>query len=264
MKAKIFSLLSIITIFFTACVKENFDTPPSNCDSVNNIVADSSIRQLKNMYDGDTVLITTDFKIEGTVISTDQYGNFYKKIIIQDTSGGIDIEIDDSYMFTKYPVGQKVIVNCKGLVLGVYRGTPELGEDYNSAKGKIIRIEADNEDKFILKKCQQEEIMPQVVSIDRINDNLLNTLVKIENVQFTDDDLNKTWADAVSGSSVNHNLEDKDANKLIVRTSGYASFAKDTIPSGSGTIIGVLGKYNDDYQLYIRNLDDVSMDGARF
>ncbi len=254
MLAGIFTLLN-------SCVKEEFDNPPSNYDSVQAIKPTHSIMQIKSMYDGDTVLLT-NMRIEGYVISTDQFGNFYKKIVIQDTSGGIEIELDHSYMFTKYPLGQRLIINLDSLVLCNYRGILEIVLDSTSAG--TVRLDETNEDIYIVKTYDNKPVDPKVVKITEINDDLLNTLIKIENVQFTVVDTGHTWADAISNYSENHNLMDQDSNILIVRTSGYASFAADTLPSGSGSIVGVLGKYNTDYQLYIRDTSDVDMNNERF
>jgi uncharacterized protein YdeI (BOF family) len=265
---KIKNIIFFVAVFLSilalqnSCVKEDFDNPPSNYDSINAIKSTHSIMQIKSLYDGDSVLITGDKRIEGYVISTDQFGNFYKKIVIQDTSGGIEIELDHSYMFTKYPLGQRLIINLDSLVLVNYRGILELVVDTNSSG--TVRLDETNEDKFIVRTYDNQLVEPKVVKITEINDDLLNTLIKIENVQFTNADLNQTWADAISNYSQNHNLMDQDSNILIVRTSGYATFAADTLPSGSGTIVGVLGKYNTDYQLYIRDTSDVEMNNNRF
>ncbi len=252
-----------LSFAFSSCVKQNFDVPPSNCDSLRNIKPTLTIDSLKKLYDGDTVLIKGNVTIEGNVISTDQFGNFYKKIVIQDSTGGIEIEINDSYMFTKYPLGQKILVKCDSLILGDYNGTKELGMDFVS--GKIVRLDADSEDIYLQKICEVKPVEPKLVSIaEAKNDSLLNTLIKIKNVEFSDADLNTTWADGINQSTVNHNLVDTNANSLIVRTSGFASFAKDSLPKGSGYIIGIISKYGTDYQLYVRNTNDAVMDSLRF
>ncbi len=265
MKTKnlIFSLLAILGLLtsISSCVKQNYDMPPSNCDSLNNLKPSYSIKQLKALYDNDTVLLKKSVSIEGYVISTDQFGNFYKKIIIEDTSGGIELEINDTYMFTKYPIGQKIFVNCNGLVLGEYNGIKEIGMGYDLTNG-IIRIAADSEKVYLTKICQISKQKPQDMDLSKISDDMLNKLVKINNVQFIASDTAKTWADV--GSSANRTLIDASNDTLIVRTSNYASFAKSPVPNGSGYIIGILGKYGHEYQLYIRNTDDVKMDKARF
>ena len=40
-------------------------------------------------------------------------------------------------------------------------------------------------------------------------------------------------------------------NSRVVRNSGYASFAADQLPSGNGTFIGILSKFNSDYQFLL-------------
>lgn len=248
---------------FSSCVKQNYDAPPSNCDSLSKLEPTYTIKELKNLYDGDTVLIQGDVTIEGNIISTDQYGNFYKKIVVQDTSGAIEIEIDDTYMFTQYPLGKKIMIKCDSLVLGDYNGILELGMAYDISNG-IVRLEPDLEPVHLLKICEIMPVEPKTVAIADINDDMINTLIKLDTVQFTTADLNTTWADRIGGNTVNHTLNDINHLSLLVRTSGFASFAGDTIPGGSGSIVGVLGKYGTDYQLYIRNTDDVDMTGTRF
>ncbi len=71
--------------------------------------------------------ITDDVIIGGIVCMDDKSGNYYKKIVIQDETGGIEIEIDQTNLYTDYPVGRKVYVRCKGLFLGNYFDIPQLG-----------------------------------------------------------------------------------------------------------------------------------------
>ncbi len=268
-KILFFALLG--TLFITAgCVKKDFDTPPSNCDSLQNVTANITIAELKAMLPvaQDTMQITDSLIIEGYVISTDQYGNFYKELVIEDTSAGIDIKIDRSYLYTYYPLGQRMLINLKGMYLTKEKGVIKLGgEPYqNYGYWYAGRLEGDTIiDAHIQKTCENQMPAPILLTIPEAkNDQYLYMYVKFENVEFPDNELGTTWADAVNNSSVNHNLVDALANTIIVRTSGYASFAGDTIPSGSGTFIGILGKYNTDYQVYINHPDELDMTGDRF
>ena len=68
---------------------------------------------------------------------------------------------------------------------------------------------------------------------------------------------------AVSYTHLNRELEDCFDQRLILRTSGYSSFASDSTPVLNGTITGVLSIFGDTYQLTIRDLDDVDMEGDR-
>ena len=66
---------------------------------------------------GSTENITTDDIIEGVVIANDSSGNFYKQIIIEDSTAGIAINIDDYNLYTAYPVGRNVFIKLNGLIL---------------------------------------------------------------------------------------------------------------------------------------------------
>lgn len=252
-------------IAFSGCVKQNFDEPPTNCDQIN-ITPTFTINQLKNLFTGDTTRLADSVIIEGYVTSTDQYGNFYKDLVIQDSTGAIDIMLDASYIFTKYPVGQKVYVKCDSLYLGKDAGVIKLGSLYlDYGVTKFGRIQGDAIiDEHIVKTCDNELQEPKKVSLSQINDALLYQLIEIDSIQFSKADTGSTWADGINLNSENHNIIDLNYNSLIVRTSGYAAFAKDSLPKGSGKIVGILSKYNSDYQLYIRSLDDVDMNTSRF
>ena len=60
------------------------------------------------------------FIVEAVVVSTDEGGNFYKSMVVQDETGAIEIQLDMNGLFNLYPVGQKVIIDCRGLIVGDY------------------------------------------------------------------------------------------------------------------------------------------------
>jgi hypothetical protein len=105
--------------------------------------------------------------------------------------------------------------------------------------------------------------VPKVVNIAQLNQSMVSTLITVEGVQFTKADTAQVWADAISQTSVNRTIQNCGNVELLVRTSGFADFAVQKTPVGKGAITGVLGIYNSDYQLYIRDLNDVNMNDAR-
>lgn len=44
---------------------------------------------------------------------------------------------------------------------------------------------------------------------------------------------------------------------MDVRTSNFSDFAKDILPVGKGTLVGMLGRYNGTWQLTLRTKADV-------
>jgi len=58
--------------------------------------------------------------IAGRVSTTDQPGNFYKSLYIQDETGGMELKIGRNGLYNDYQEGQMLYVNLTGLYLGEY------------------------------------------------------------------------------------------------------------------------------------------------
>ncbi len=267
MKQIFFYITAIIGVsfFFSACVDQEFETPAPVCTETMQTTA--TIHDLKGYLSGnaDTIKLPDSLVIEAYVTSTDQFGNFYKELVVQDSTAAISIMIDASYLYTKYPLGQKIYIKCGGLYLGKNGGVLKLGSTYTEyGIVNFGRIQGEPViDDHLIKGCDNQPVEPQTITLPP-DDGALFKLVKIENVQFKQTEVNSTWADADNLETVNHLIVDSAGHSLIVRTSGYANFARDSLPKGNGAIVGVLSKYNGDYQLFIRNLNDVDMTGQRF
>ena len=67
------------------------------------------------------VQIDDDVIITGKIVSTDQPGNFYKSLYIQDETAGIEIKIGKNGLYNDYKPGQTLYIKCKGLYLGEYK-----------------------------------------------------------------------------------------------------------------------------------------------
>lgn len=257
---KIISVLSIsMILLLPACINYNFDEPEKATYNPN-IEATSTIQELKNLYTGDLTLLDTNVVIKGTVIANDKSGNIYKAIYIQDSTAGIQISLNAYELHNRYHVGDLIYVKCQGLYLGEYGGQIQLGSDYQGAVG---RIEEPLIKFHLFKSDGGIPIVPKELNIATPNGSLVNKLVIIHNAQFKFSEVSGTYADGVNHIDYDRHLEDCDGNSIIVRTSGYADFANDSLPKGNGTIIAVLTKYKSDYQLIIRNPREVNMNNAR-
>ena len=88
----------------------------------------TTIKDLKGMYkNGKPMEITGNVWIKGQVTSSDKTGNIYRELYIQDKTGGIDLKLGKSSLYSEYSLGQWVYVYCDGLTLGAYNGMPQLG-----------------------------------------------------------------------------------------------------------------------------------------
>jgi hypothetical protein len=88
-------------------------------------------------------------------------------------------------------------------------------------------------------------------------------LVRINQVEFIPVDANKLYADAVSKMAVSRTFGDCFGNAMMMRTSGYASFASARTPAGHGAITGIYTVFNNTGQLVIRDTTDIDMKNTR-
>lgn len=97
------------------------------------------------------------------------------------------------------------------------------------------------------------------VKVLKINANV-NQLITLQNVSFEKKSVGKTFHlsenDTYQGTNIN--LVDFEGVKLAFRTSRYAKFASDEVPSGTFTVTGVLTKYGTSYQFLISNILNIS------
>src|SRR5690606_21382507 len=122
---------------------------------------------------------------------------------------------------------------------------------------------------FRSRSNEKAEVIPQLVTIAAANDNntneaFLNTLVKFENLQFPDELAGiEHYGNPSNTYSVNRQLENCFEETIILRTSGFSDFKGLLLPEGNGSLTAILSRFNNDVQLFIRDIDDVDMSGER-
>ena len=124
-KTNIILSLLIATLCLASCNKweePEFVVPEYNGPAANHTIAD-----IKAMHPSlgsgtqDSICSWDEpFIVKAVVVSSDEGGNCYKYLTIQDETGGIEIAIDRSSLYNDYPVGQTVYLNCAGLIIGDY------------------------------------------------------------------------------------------------------------------------------------------------
>lgn len=266
MMKEIIYLLFVITLL--SCVDHSdFNTPNSNCQE-NQIKPNSTFGDIKALYKDEIIKIREDLVIEGYIVSNDQAGNFFGSLHIQDnfinpTEGfQIDVDIRDSHLF--YKEGKKVYVKLQGLYLGKSNDVFKVGGVFKNAGGTLSvgRMPTIKVKEHVMNSCDElETIIPKNIFIDELNDDMLNTLIQINNVEVDDENLLQPYA--VVEETTDRILKDCNGNSIILRNSGYSDFQSEILPNGNGAIVGVLGKYRNKYQLTIRDLEDVHFSNDR-
>jgi len=255
---KFFLPLFAIAIAFSACFEEDFDHPPVT-GSDPGLEVTTTIAELVAMHSfGTTTPIEDDLVIRGTVVADDFSGNWFRSFVIQDGTGGITVLLDIAESYTFYPEGREVYIRLKGLAIGDFNNLTQLGE-FDAAANEVAGI--NNANNHIVPSVARDLPEPTALTINQLGLEHVNTLVKIEGVEFVDQ--NTTFANAATQSAFNLDVEDCNNNEVIVRTSGFASFAGENVPQGNGTLVGVLSIFGDTYQFLVRRPSDLQMDGER-
>ncbi len=245
-----------LSIAISGCVKDDFDKPPFNIPEFT-LPAGAQLLSIMDLKSRHTAMgqldsITDNIYITGVVVGNDESGNIYKSLMIQDLTGGIELKLNKTSIFNEYKVGQRIYVKCKNLVLGDYNQLIQLGGVYNGGIGQLPDI--------AIPKHLFKDSLPGVVPAPRkvfvyseLLPDFVSTLVRFDSVEFVeagqpyvalgDDNTNRTLK--ISGGT------------LTVRNSKYSNFATQLIPSGKGTVIGILSVYNGTYQLALRQQSDI-------
>ena len=252
-------LMIVAMVAFSACNKweePEFEVPTYQGEPANKTIAD-----IINVYTAaghlDSICHAGEtFIVRATVVSSDEGGNFYKNMVIQDETGAIQLQINQSGLCHTYPVGQTVYLNCSGLVVGNYHGVYQVGWIYN---GDVGRIDGHYLDRYLSRDGLPQPVEPiDIMSAYDINEGNVCRLVRLHNVEFADDAVGKPWSeDAATTSRTIKSVNGEAVTNLVVRTSNYAKFRKALVPGGTGDLIGVLSVYNSTYQLMLRTSDDV-------
>jgi len=251
-------------LFCVQCHKK-FDEPPVYRGP--DIHPNLGIRELRNRHTpGNFEYLTEDSVIEGIVVADDSRDNFYKSVVIQDSTGGITIRLDGFGLFTDYPVGRRLAVKLKGLWMGDYAGMLQLGAGVDRsvpAYPEIRPIPVPLFNRFLVKKELNQPVVPKQVRLDELADSLQSCLVRIDQLEFAVNDTGKTYADPVNRISSNLTVKACGGGSAYVRTSGFARFASARVPRGNGSITAVYSVFRYDKQLLIRDTSDVQVNGLR-
>jgi len=229
--------------------------------------ANATFAQVKSLYQGTIMQIQEDLVIEGYVVSSDRAGNFFSVLHFQDSPSdpteGFQIEIDlrDNHLI--YPEGSKILIKLKGLYLGKSKDVFKLGGTFSGFGAIAVgRLPALKVPEHLFPSCDETlPITPNIVSILDLDATLTNTLVRFQDVEIISQELDSFFA--VEREETERTLVDCQDNELKLLNSGFSDFQSEILPSGNGSITGVLLRENDDYFLAIRDLDDIDFTGER-
>lgn len=264
----------MVLVTVVSCVKDDdFDIPDLTIEEpqlAGDVVTISSLRDLF-LQEGETVDLSEATQyVEGYVVSSDEAGNWFEEIVIQDSPSnpiaGLRVLLDNSPLFTTYELGRKIFVKLGGLHLGDRNGVLTLG-----VTNMLEKIPAPLQTEYIARSSEVAEIEPLQITISDISEDLENVYVTLTNVQFIKEEVLETQ----DGLPLSYSGEATDqfdgertviaCNKnqsIILSTSTFATFQSVALPTGRGSISGVLTRnfFGDTFNLVVNDQEDVLFD----
>lgn len=268
-----FLLIAFTALFITSCVHDDkYDDPNLDDFQCQDLTATMTIAQVKALHPTAVRYVfpaDSPAIMEGYVSSSDETGNIYKTIFIQDDpvnpTHGFTISVDAVSTYTKFPQGSKIYIKLKGLALGTYGNLVQLGiEDpkaITTGADAVSRIPEKLVPSIIFRSCTiRENIIPKVLTLQQMtsNENLLGALIQVNDAEFDSKILCSNYAP--NGATVDRQINDptSTSGSRVIRNSGFASFSNQTLPAGKGKLIGIFSKFTTTYQLYINKAEDLS------
>lgn len=233
----------------------------------------------------DTTMIREDVQIKVIVTGNDIEGNIYNEVAVKDETGAILICIAQGGLYGYLPVGKEILVDLKGLHIGLYGNQPQIGVAYTNASGKTFpsRMNRNIWQKHFkyVDAGFTHEVAPEEFDVTRMQDveyvkACRGKLMTVKGVTMAEADGVKVWAsdaekDAGNGVSRSIAVNGKvpmsgNYASFVVRSSTYADFAAQVMPTGKINLTGIFTVYANNpknygytWQILLRQGTDVEI-----
>jgi hypothetical protein len=270
-------IMLTVTVLLASCMADEFDAPDltsspygNNAITEHNVI---SIADFKDTYN--TVInnngmkeITDDIQIKGTVVGNDIEGNIYNEVIIEDGTAAMIICINQGGLFGYLPVGQEILVDLKGLYVGAYGQQGEIGVPYTSASGSTY---VSRMSRYIwgqhFKILGKKDVQPEVFDVSLLGNasylvSHCGRLMTLKGVELQAADGKAVYAPSdgsvtLTSNCANRNFKGLSSSNIVLRTSTYADFAGNEMPTGKVDVTGIFTRYRNTWQILMRTSDDI-------
>ncbi len=270
-------LLTCIVIFSSCVQDDDFKTPTISVEPIvfqtDDLIVD--IDAVIGNYAQQEELVTYENNpnfntyMSGYVISSDEGGNFFEELVLQDQpenpTAGILVLVDVNPLFTMYEFGRKVYIKLDGLSVSENNGVIQIGKADGNSLGKISSTKRAE---HILRDPEVATIVPLEVAISDFSNDLENIYIRLNDVQFNRDEVlgsnPKTFAsedeDQFDGERLLESCE--ETATVIFSTSTFSDFKSLHLPLNRGTLDGILTRdfFDEFYTIYVNSPEDIHFD----
>jgi len=289
MMKKILKLTAVLFLaaMVPSCVEDDdFSVPETAATAVEIEGTEISLNDLySRMVQDDYLTIIeddSDLYVSGYVVSSDEAGNFFEELLIQDEpsepSRGARLSIDSSPLSIKYNLGRKIYVRLAGLTIttstepDIFGGSVQneefLGMNIGrgTTLGRIEPIGRFEESDIITRDPEVAEIVYNTKEINDLSVEDLYTAFKLEDVQFDRRQIDLTYAgeerDEFDGDRTLTSCSNNAS--ALFQTSTFADYKSVSLPDGKGDINAVLTTdfFGENYVITVNTSDDLSLNDS--
>ncbi len=275
-----FTLKTILLgiVLLTSCIKnDDFSLPETapvapeieGTEITINSLLNLLLQEQENNENNYLSFFETDLYISGYVISSDEAGNFFEELILQDTQEnpmrGIKVLIDVNPLFTSFEFGRKVFVRLNGLTVGYNSGVLTLGIlDGN----ELNKIAVSLMEEIIIRDLEIVEIIPLPIKISEFSTDKTNLYIQLKDIQFNRKEvlleIPKTFAAEPSDEFNGERFLESciEGTTTIVSTSTFADFKALLLPTGIGILNGILtlNFFGEEFNVVVNTPETIYLD----
>jgi|LAHS01.1.fsa_nt_gb RPA family protein len=280
MKTLKYITLAFAGLLMASCMGDSYADPQGETSPFGNQEITETnvitIAQLKEQFakeistdyrDGDSYRqVTDDIKIKGIVTSSDEAGNIYNEIALQDETGAVIIAVAQGGIYGFLPVGTEVLVDLKDLYVGNYGLQAEIGVPTTNASGStyVGRMSRATWDKHYKILSTGNTVTPEVfangaqpTTWDLNKDGgKLGVLRNVTPLFWSRD---STYANANAGAGSKSWYFVEQGTNVMLYNSNFADFANAVVPNAKLNVTGIIKRYNNSWEIIIRSLADVEV-----
>jgi hypothetical protein len=270
---KSYLLIAVSAGLLSGCANSDYYSAPDTTLITYELDTNATVAEINSAATAAPTLYTEDKIIEAYVTSSDEKGTFYKSISFQSipTDGsapiGFSVPINVTTLYGKgFSPGRKVYIKLKDLYIARVYGSLQIGDLFEGTIGRISEFEWKKHLFPSATVVNENDFVRPFSLADAYSDANQNTLIELENVQFAESSINRTYFDIdTGGGATNHLLVSSEGgDEQIIRFSSFCPFTGKQVPLKSGKIRGVLTKYEDDFQFIVRYESDIKLTEERF
>lgn len=280
LKSFLYGLMAAATLGGFSSCQDNIDAPEFEVPAAT-LKANTTIFEVKRTFWDDATNYATEigtkedgshYIVAGRVITTDEPGNVFKSITIQDETAALTFSVNTYNLYLNYRVGQELVVDLTGLTIGKYNGLQQIGRKEWYASGNAWEVSfmapelfyshvevngLPEPDKVIVHELQS------IGDIPSGPDGLCawqSQLVRLNNITFVPQVNSETGEIVTTFGIYKENFNQKvllDGTELTLRTSGYSDFFNKQMPTDPCDMTCLLSYYGSAWQITIIDYNDI-------